>query len=167
MSTKLCRRCNTLKPFEEFYVKRSASATGPISLPSQLSAYCKKCSIDQCVELARSIKDLALEYRGGKCIICGYHRCPDALEFHHVDPETKSFSISTYMRKHLRSLRFTEELKAELNKTVILCRNCHSEVHAKMLDLEGNQLDDSRSRVRWVPAKKLVPPAGFSPTTQI
>ena len=34
------------------------------------------------------------EVRGGKCIRCGYNKCLKALEFHHLDPSKKDFTIS-------------------------------------------------------------------------
>lgn len=32
-----------------------------------------------------------VEYKGGKCCICGYNKCIEALEFHHLDPSQKDF----------------------------------------------------------------------------
>jgi len=37
---------------------------------------------------------MAVEYKGGKCEVCGYDRCADALEFHHNDSIGKKFGIS-------------------------------------------------------------------------
>lgn len=34
----------------------------------------------------RKIKEKLIEYKGGKCQICGYNKCTSALEFHHLDP---------------------------------------------------------------------------------
>ena len=39
----------------------------------------------------RKIRDLAVQYKGGKCQICGYNKCPQALEFHHLSPNGKDF----------------------------------------------------------------------------
>lgn len=66
----------------------------------------------------------ALEYKGGQCMICGYRKCKRALTFHHVDPRTKSFGLSA--RGITRSW---EKVKAELDKCILLCANCHAEVH--------------------------------------
>ena len=41
------------------------------------------------------LKEKLVEYKGGKCEICGYDKCITALEFHHLNPEEKEFSIST------------------------------------------------------------------------
>jgi hypothetical protein len=69
-------------------------------------------------------KVLAIEYKGGKCAICGYNKCNMALTFHHIDPSTKEFEISG---AHCLSW---DRLKAELDKCVMLCHNCHAEFHA-------------------------------------
>lgn len=71
------------------------------------------------------LKALAVEYKGGKCIICGYDRCVRALEFHHVNPAEKEFGLSS------RGLtRSWIAIKHELDKTILLCANCHREVEA-------------------------------------
>jgi 5-methylcytosine-specific restriction endonuclease McrA len=72
---------------------------------------------------AREIKRRLLDLLGGSCEYCGYDKCAAALEFHHVDPKSKRFSIS--MNFHLP----WEVLVGEANKCVIACANCHREVH--------------------------------------
>ena len=45
---------------------------------------------------------LKSEYRqrlGAKCQICGYDKCQNALQFHHIDPSKKKFAISDSLRK--------------------------------------------------------------------
>ena len=58
------------------------------------------------------------------CAICGYKRCPAALDFHH-EGDDKEFDIGTGMHCSL------ENLKKEIKKCRVLCRNCHSELHYK------------------------------------
>ncbi len=74
----------------------------------------------------KKIREMAVEYKGGKCEQCGYNRCIDALDFHHVDPELKDFNISS--KGYTRSW---ERVKAELDKCRILCANCHREAHSR------------------------------------
>jgi hypothetical protein len=73
----------------------------------------------------KSSKGRAVELKGGKCMICGYDRCVKALEFHHLDPAEKEFQITGKIRSWAR---IVEELK----KCVLLCANCHREVHEGM-----------------------------------
>lgn len=42
----------------------------------------------------KKLKDMAIEYGGGKCQICGYKKCKRALTFHHRDPSKKDFGLS-------------------------------------------------------------------------
>ncbi len=42
----------------------------------------------------KKIREEAIDYLGGKCQICGYDSCTDALEFHHLDETNKEFGIS-------------------------------------------------------------------------
>ena len=62
--------------------------------------------------------------KGGKCFICGYDKFIGALEFHHINPNTKEHSLV-----HTFKLSDTK-IKEELDKCVLLCSNCHKEVHA-------------------------------------
>lgn len=71
-------------------------------------------------------KKKAIEYLGGACQVCGYARCDRAMHFHHVNPENKSFGIGG---THTTAWK---KVKVELEKCVLLCGNCHSEVHDGM-----------------------------------
>lgn len=68
------------------------------------------------------LKEQAIAYLGGKCVICGYNRCPAALDFHHQDGRDKDFTIS--------SKASWQTIEPELRKCDLLCSNCHREVHA-------------------------------------
>jgi predicted HNH restriction endonuclease len=71
----------------------------------------------------RKIKLFAIDYKGGKCQVCGYNHCAGALDLHHVKGE-KKFLISTDAYLHS-----WKAIKAELDKCVLLCSNCHRELH--------------------------------------
>lgn len=76
----------------------------------------------------KKIRQMALEYKGAKCEQCGYDRCREALEFHHRDLAMKDFSISS--RGYTRSWA---RVKEELDKCILVCANCHREIHAHKL----------------------------------
>ena len=60
------------------------------------------------------------------CAICGYNKYDGALEFHHVNPKDKIFPLSAdYMGKK------TDDMIKELNKCILLCSNCHKEIHGR------------------------------------
>lgn len=73
----------------------------------------------------RKLREMAVEYKGGQCVFCGYKKTLSALEFHHVNSEEKDFGLSQ------RGLtRSWERIKRELDKCILVCANCHREVHA-------------------------------------
>lgn len=76
-------------------------------------------------------KSKAIWYSGNSCIRCGYDRCKGALVFHHIDPETKSFKISD------GKYRKWEILQPELYKCLLLCANCHHELHDGLWSPDG------------------------------
>lgn len=77
----------------------------------------------------KMIRVKAIKYKGGKCSRCGYDKCNDALDFHHVDGR-KDFGIS---QEGLT--RSWEKVKAEVDKCILVCANCHREEHAKLRSL--------------------------------
>ena len=81
------------------------------------------------------IKKLLVEYKGNKCKICGYNKCLSALEFHHLNPETKDFTIA-YNQKYSN----LDSLKREVDKCILVCANCHREIHAGIIDLDSDVL---------------------------
>lgn len=68
---------------------------------------------------------------GGSCVCCGYNRCPEALEFHHLDPTQKDFSFGA-IRANPRSW---SKIVEELRKCVLVCCLCHREVHARVREI--------------------------------
>jgi len=69
-----------------------------------------------------ALKERALAYKGGRCEICRYDRCPAALHFHFADSADREFFISA-------STRWVG-IQAALDRTTLLCANCRAEVRA-------------------------------------
>lgn len=80
----------------------------------------------------RRTKILLVEYKGGKCSKCGYNKCIDALEFHHLNPDEKDFSISGIIKSF-------NKLKSEVDKCILVCSNCHREIHS-VIKNEGDHI---------------------------
>lgn len=72
-------------------------------------------------------------YKKGGCVVCGYNKCSEALDLHHLDGSTKTETVA-----NLVFSRGIEALEEELKKCVVLCANCHREHHAGVLDLSQN-----------------------------
>lgn len=82
-------------------------------------------------ELIERNKKIVEEARSSGCQVCGYNRCKKALEFHHKSSIEKDASISKAIR-----LWGTKKLADEIQKCILLCANCHREVHDNMITLQ-------------------------------
>lgn len=84
---------------------------------------------------ARIIKSM-----GGKCTSCGYNKCPAALELHHLDPDGKDFALGA-IRANIKSWA---KIVPELKKCILLCANCHREIHdgCRELPLNPTRFDE-------------------------
>ena len=98
-----------------------------ITLPDDNLIKNKNKRIDSCkvTDWRRRNKIKLIEYKGSKCEICGYDKSVWSLGFHHKNPKEKSFSISS------NSYSF-EKNKIEVDKCVLICNNCHGELHEKL-----------------------------------
>lgn len=92
---------------------------------------CKTCRVEQVTKSRRNRKLKLVKHFGGKCKICGYDKCPNALHFHHSDPEKKSFGIS---EKGV-TISF-KSAKLEAEKCILVCANCHAELHYQQENTE-------------------------------
>lgn len=95
-----CRDCQRLKIQE--YRKKDSVSYNQQSTDRHLQAKLK-----------------AINYKGGKCTDCHGSYPPCVYDFHHLDPTKKDIVPSGALRR-----RF-ETAKAELDKCVLLCANCH------------------------------------------
>ena len=78
---------------------------------------------------------MLIAYKGGKCERCGYDKSSRALEFHHLNPSEKDFGISKVLTRSVQSL------KEEADKCVLLCSNCHAEIHDELFNQGYSQFD--------------------------
>lgn len=72
---------------------------------------------------------------GGKCQICSYSKCQSVLSFHHLPGTNKKFTISDAI---VRKRKSEEELVEELKKCILVCANCHGEIHAGITEIPKN-----------------------------
>lgn len=72
----------------------------------------------------RKKKEL-IDYKGGCCEKCGYNKSTRVLQFHHLDPKEKDFNISAKSYS-------IERLKKEVDKCILVCANCHLEIHEEI-----------------------------------
>lgn len=60
------------------------------------------------------------------CNICGYNKCPTALEWHHTG-DNKNFNPGDILRKG--TITSFQQYQEETKKCILLCANCHREIH--------------------------------------
>lgn len=109
---KICPKCK-----QEFITKKYGHSR----------RYCYNCVpiiTTNGAEARKLIKQWAVEYKGGRCEKCGYNKCIVALDFHHLNPKEKDFNLSN------RNLNMDwDVIKEELDKCILVCSNCHREIH--------------------------------------
>lgn len=105
-----CRKKSISEELKEFY-------TQPTKKQSKRS------------DLKKQLVDLL----GGKCHYCGYSKSISALSFHHKIPTEKEFKISA----GLSLKKDITELTKEVQKCILVCSNCHCEIHDGLLLING------------------------------
>lgn len=116
-------------------IKICEICTNKFDTNSATRIYCYNCSGDstrtnvntrkhQKTILRRNMKKQAVKILGGKCQICGYNRCIDALEFHHDNPQEKEFKLGS------GNTMSWQQYKNEALKCILVCSNCHKEIHS-------------------------------------
>lgn len=121
MEKIMCLKCKEYKDKDQFYVVSKHNK--PYIYP-----YCKLCNSIDRTNRAHKFKIKCVEYKGGKCSICGYSKYYGALEFHHLDKSAKDFDIA-----HRGIMKFNKVLTDELDKCILVCSNCHRELHAPLV----------------------------------
>jgi hypothetical protein len=113
LTKRICRTCKKQKNITEFYYIKTKKA---------FQYWCKECNKKASLERIQENKRKCIKYKGGKCVICGYFKCDGALDFHHIGK--KEFGIG-----EVKSRSF-DNMKKELDKCILVCKNCHVEIEA-------------------------------------
>jgi hypothetical protein len=146
--TRVCCRCKIEKPLEEFTKNRNMkygydticlicnrirankwdnenpgkNAKRHREWYKKNREYVKEVTINH----QKEIRNFIEKYKENKsCSICGYNKWGKALHLHHKDRNTKKFGIANATNLGVS----IETLKEEIDKCIILCSNCHTELH--------------------------------------
>lgn len=105
----ICTQCN-----KKYVYRRNASNS---------TIRCHSCYVKN---RRRQIKIECVKQMGGKCVICGYNKCPASLDFHHINPEEKEFGVSgnNYSKSRIDN---------EIKKCILVCKNCHGEIESGLI----------------------------------
>lgn len=79
------------------------------------------------LERRRNHLKMCIEYKQRVCAICGRTWEPEMFDFHHVNPQEKSFGIAGNLTRSWNSLR------KELDKCQLLCVNCHRKTFSNVI----------------------------------
>ena len=118
---KICMDCKIAHPIDQYQRNGQVSRYNPTL---RYKPRCRACNqkYQEAIYYDKLIR--AIHPKPLRCERCGYDTCHNALEFHHVDPNDKERAISM-MTNYSYS-----KIKSEVDKCIILCANCHREVHA-------------------------------------
>lgn len=87
------------------------------------------------INFVKNRKQNLISVFNGKCCLCGFDAFPEALDFHHVNPEEKEFPLSSNVMKAL------DKQLNEARKCILVCANCHRGIHAGYLQIPSNYKD--------------------------
>jgi hypothetical protein len=79
------------------------------------------------VENKSKIRQFILDYKKDKkCRDCNENHI-SCLQFHHIDPKEKDFSLYEASQHQYSQAKILKEIE----KCIILCANCHAKLHCK------------------------------------
>lgn len=143
--SRKCREKNWIKenPERDKELKKKSRLKTPVickicnkNIPNEQrtggKTYCDNCLPKRNVERrnkskiqAREISKKFMEFKKSLgCSICGYNKFGGSLDFHHKNPKEKERRIS-----HKFWFSQSELFKKEMKKCILLCKNCHYELH--------------------------------------
>lgn len=128
---KLKRGPKGKKPKDfSFPRKCSCGETDPKKFYGNKTKVCAKCHGAYTLAKGQENRLYMLEKLGGHCINCGFDKFKSSLDIHHLDPNEKDVAFGTvrYWKR--------DKIDKELEKCVILCRNCHSAYHNGELEID-------------------------------
>lgn len=89
------------------------------------------------VNFIKRRKSNLIKVFNSQCCICGFNSFQEALEFHHVNPEEKSFGITD----GTSATKALEKQLEEMKKCILVCANCHRGIHAGHIQIPKNYKD--------------------------
>jgi predicted nucleic acid-binding Zn ribbon protein len=95
---------------------------------TQVRGYNMQNSADAVRQWRKNTKQKMIDAMGGACQCCGYNTCTSALAFHHLDPLQKETGFGDTRSNPKNWSKIVNELK----KCILVCHNCHSEIHHGM-----------------------------------
>ena len=137
MTTKICSKCKQKLTLDHF-CKNKKKKDG-------LQTFCKQCNkaylkkyyaddkqaqFDRNSRYKQKLRKAFQQYKAKQqCVFCG-EKTPCCLDFHHIDPSQKDFTISNAIDTKAKDI-----LWQEVEKCIVVCANCHRKLHNGLLDI--------------------------------
>lgn len=137
---KTCASCESALPFDCFRQRKDRNC---------LATNCKKCEAAAAANAQNATKRFCVDYKGGKCVKCNMMYELSQYAFHHTDPKEKDFSLSEHRRWSI------VRLQGELDKCILVCHNCHAEIHNEITKKNGYKNKIQNNSERWVLSKQV------------
>lgn len=140
INKKICKSCNVEKKLKYFFRSKEG----------YYFTYCKSCDSlrkrewdkrnPQKYNLQNKIKQEKLKIarrdliekinkiKSKGCSNCGFNKFVECIQFHHLDPLIKEESIC----EMISAAKKEKEIMEEINKCILLCANCHMELHGTL-----------------------------------
>lgn len=125
-----CRHCGTRIPAGDRYCSDPCKIAARVARSDSPQTRKEK-QVQAVVSHRQQVKLRSVALKGGKCQVCGYSKAISALHFHHLDPSQKEFNLTN------STCRSWAKVEKELEKCVLLCNRCHSEVHEGLTKLDS------------------------------
>lgn len=118
METKICTKCGRELLLDQFNWRNKAKGTR--------RSECRECHCGFMKDQYQKKKDVIQSFKKkAGCKKCGYNKCEEALEFHHINPEEKDDIIARMISNNYS----LDKVEKEMQKCVVLCANCHREFY--------------------------------------
>lgn len=136
---KVCAKCNISQPLSAFYYRSDRNTP---------HSYCSTCMKDDVTERSQLSKKFYVDVFGNTCNKCNQSYDYKIYDFHHTEPAHKDFSL----RDH--KLATHTKIIQELSKCILLCTNCHGEIHKELKLQNGYTNKIIGNSERWVLQKE-------------
>ena len=87
--------------------------------------------------IRRLIKKKAVEYKGNQCYCCHKSYPFVVYDFHHLNPKEKDFGLGDKT-----STVKWDKVQAEIDKCILVCANCHRQIHSGDIIIDQQQKDN-------------------------
>jgi len=122
---KKCKKCGKTKSLKYFNIKKQDGI-------KRFHSFCRKCLYKYQIERWTKLKKKVILLMGGECSRCGYKKNDSVLCIHHLKQKRKDFD---WNKLRLRSWK---TILSEIKKCILVCANCHGEIHYPNLSDESN-----------------------------